>query len=553
MVGIIASMRHRELLIQCPNGQTKTVPLTGDRLAVGRSSAAELCFPEDAGLSRQHFAFEPEGEEWTVQDLGSKNGTFVNNIPLKARLILQAGDRITAGHLVIVYAPEGQPEAAGVVVFEGAESSSPTTSTVVTSLEGALTNQTMAIERGGAKASAPMQALIRAGQELSANRPLADLFPVILDLAVEAVNAQRGVLLLLETDLLVPKAHKGEGFRISTAVRDRVLNERSSILVRDAQLDDAFKARMSIVEQKVHTMMAVPLQTKDRIIGLIYVDSPFILREFTKDDLSLLTVIANVCAIRIENQRLAEIEEADRVMKHDLAQAADIQVWMLPQAAPDVRSVDLAGFNVACRTVGGDYYDFFPYPDGRVGLALGDVSGKGMPASLMMMALQARVQVLAEEDTDLASFMTRLNRATCAKCPSNRFVTFFYAVLNPGTGELPFANAGHNPPVVVRASGETEMLDGGGPVLGILAGGHYDEHRARLNTGDLLVLYSDGVTEATNPALEQFGEERLVQVLNRIYRDPASAIVEAIMKAVSDFAAGAPQADDITLVVARRL
>ena len=149
-----------------------------------------------------------------------------------------------------------------------------------------------------------MQALIRAGQELATNRPLAELFPVILDLSIEAVSAQRGVLMMLEGDRLVLRAHKGDGFRISTAVRDRVLKEKNSMLVRDAQLDDAFRERMSIVEQKVRTMMAVPLQTKDRIIGLIYVDSPFFLREFTKDDLNLLTVMANIAAIRIEHARL---------------------------------------------------------------------------------------------------------------------------------------------------------------------------------------------------------------------------------------------------------
>jgi pSer/pThr/pTyr-binding forkhead associated (FHA) protein len=215
----------KELLIQCPDGQMKTVPLTGERLSIGRSSAAELCFPEDAGLSRQHFAFENEGEDWTVQDLGSKNGTFVNNIPLKARLILKAGDRITAGHLVIVFSPDAADPNAGVVVFEGGDNSSPTTSTVVTSLEGALSNQTMTIEKGGAKASAPLQAIIRAGLELAENRPLNELFPVILDLAIQGVNAQRGVLLILEGDALIPKAHKGDGFRISTAVRDRVIND----------------------------------------------------------------------------------------------------------------------------------------------------------------------------------------------------------------------------------------------------------------------------------------------------------------------------------------
>jgi sigma-B regulation protein RsbU (phosphoserine phosphatase) len=543
----------RELLIQCPDGQMKTVPLAGERLSIGRSSAAELCFPEDAGLSRQHFAFECDGEDWTVQDLGSKNGTFVNNIPLKARLILKPGDRITAGHLVIVFSPDAVNPSSGVVVFEGSDSSSPTTSTVVTSLEGALSNQTMAIERGGPKASAPMQALTRAGQELAENRPLNELFPVILDLAIQAVNAQRGVLMIIEGDQLIPRAHKGDGFRISTAVRDRVIIEKSSVLVRDAQLDDAFKGRMSIVEQKVHTMMAVPLQTRDRIIGIIYVDSPFVLREFTKDDLSLLTVMANICAIRIENARLAEVEQAERIMKRDLTQAADIQNGMLPDQAPDVPGADLAGFNAACRTVGGDYYDFFTYDGAKVALALGDVSGKGMPASLMMMALHARVQVLAEDPSDMAHFMTRLNKSTCAKCPSNRFITFFFCVLDASTGDLAFANAGHNPPIIMRASGEAQMLEGGGPVLGILPTAIYREQHAHLEEGDMLVLYSDGVTEANNPSFDEFGEDRFIEVLRQYRNEPATSIVEAVTKALTDFAAEAPQADDITLVVAKRL
>lgn len=543
----------QELLIQCPDGQMKTVPLTGPKIAIGRSSTVELSFPEDAGLSRQHFEFEAEGDFWTVQDLGSKNGTFVNNIPLKARLILKPGDRITAGHLVIVYAPAVGDPNAGVVVFEGNESTSPTTSTVVTSLEGALSNQTMAIERGGTKSATPLQVLLKFGEQLSIYPSLTDLYPATLEAAIQAVNAQRGVLMLLEGDQLVAKAHKGDGFRISTGVRDKVVEEKSSILVRDAQLDDAFKGRMSIVEQKVHTMMAVPLQTKDRIIGLMYVDSPFILREFTKDDLSLLTLMANVAAFRIENARLAEVEQGERIMKRDLTQAADIQGRMLPDTSPEVAGADLWGFNVPCRTVGGDYFDFFPYEDGRVGMALGDVSGKGMPASLMMMELHGRVQVLAESPGDLGSFMARLNKATCVKCPSNRFITFFFTVLDAATGDLAFANAGHNPPIIVRANGEAEMLEGGGPVLGILSIAPYTEMHAKLGHGDLLALYSDGVTEAANLAYDEFGEDRFIEVLKGHRTDPANAIVQAVMKAVTEFAGEAPQADDITLVVAKRL
>ncbi len=522
-------------------------------MAVGRSSAVELCFPDDAGLSRQHFAFESQDGTWTVMDLGSKNGTFVNNIPLKARLILQPGDRITAGHLTIVYSPDAARPDSSVVVFEGSEDKSPSTSTVLTNLEGALSNQTLAFERGGPKVSAPIQALIRAGEAFAAARSIEELYPIVLDQAIQGVNAQRGVLLILEGDELVARAHKGDGFRISTAVRDRVLKEKESILVRDAQLDDAFKGRMSIVEQKVHTMMAVPVQTRERIIGLIYVDSPFILREFTKDDLSLLTIMASQAAFRIISALLAEAEETERAMKRDLDQAAVIQKRMLPDQAPRVEAADLAGFNAACKTVGGDYYDFFTYPDGRVALALGDVSGKGMPASLMMMALHARVQVLAEDPKDLGDFMMRLNKATCAKCPSNKFITFFFCVLNAATGELRFANAGHNPPIILRSSGESEMLEAGGPVLGILSIAPYSEERAQLGHGDMLVLYSDGVTEATNNDFDEFGEERLLEVLKQNRELPAGQIVDAVTKALGEFAAGAPQADDITLVVAKRL
>ncbi len=310
---------------------------------------------------------------------------------------------------------------------------------------------------------------------------------------------------------------------------------------------------MSIVEQKVHTMMAVPLQTSERIIGLIYVDSPFVLREFTRDDLSLLTVMANQAALKIVSALLSEAEEVERLMRRDLGQAAEIQRGVLPDCAPKTAHIDLAGFNAACRTVGGDYYDFFAYADGRVALALGDVSGKGMPASLMMMALQARVQVLAEDPEELGAFMMRLNKATCAKCPSNRFITFFFCVLDPATGELAFANAGHNPPVVVRASGQSEMLEGGGPVLGILPIAPYGEMRTELCTGDLLAIYSDGVTEANNPNYDEFGEQRFIEVLRKHREEPAAAIVNAVTSAVTEFAAGAPQADDITLVIAKRV
>jgi sigma-B regulation protein RsbU (phosphoserine phosphatase) len=169
-----------------------------------------------------------------------------------------------------------------------------------------------------------------------------------------------------------------------------------------------------------------------------------------------------------------------------------------------------------------------------------------------MMQLNARVQLLAEDPGDLGAFMVRLNKATCANCPTNRFITFFFCVFDPATGELAYANAGHNPPILVRASGDAEMLEGGGLVLGILSIAPYSEMCATLQPGDMLVLYSDGVTEANNPDFEQFDEERLIAVLKAHRRDPPATIVEGVKKALIEFCAGAPQADDITLLIAKR-
>jgi serine phosphatase RsbU (regulator of sigma subunit) len=534
-----------QLLIQSPGGQSRAVPLAAARLSIGRSSASDLSFPDDSGLSRQHLVLLREGITWLVEDLGSKNGTFLNDAPVRARMTLKAGDRISAGHLVITF--DSPVREAGVtrppVVF--VEEPEPVPSaTIVTSLEGV-----MASTRGARQ----LQALIQAGTELVGDRPLKDLFQVILDLAIGAVGAQRGALLTREGEDLAVQATKGHGFRISTFVRDRVLDGRQSMLVRDTTLDEALRARVSIVQQKVATLMAVPLQTPDRIIGLLYLDSPSFAQRFSEDDLILLTVMANMAAVKIENARLAEIEAAERLIRRELDQAAEIQRAILPAEAPAVPGLDLAGYNAPCRTVGGDYFDFYPFANGRVAALLGDVSGKGMPASLLMMGLQARVQVLVEEPHDLGSLMTRLNRATCAHCPSNRFITLFLCVADPLTGELAWVNAGHNPPAIVRADGTVEWLEGGGPVLGILRGATYRQDCARLGHGDLIALYSDGVTEAANPAGEEFGEERLARLLAERRNEPAADVVQAITGAVSAWCAGAPAADDITVVVGRRL
>jgi serine phosphatase RsbU (regulator of sigma subunit) len=218
-----------------------------------------------------------------------------------------------------------------------------------------------------------------------------------------------------------------------------------------------------------------------------------------------------------------------------------------------VRGLDVAGHNAPSRTVGGDYYDFFPYGDSRIAMVLGDVSGKGMPASLLMMGLQARVQVLIEEPKSLAEAMTRLNRITSANCPANRFITLFFCILDSDTGDLTFCNAGHNPPLIIRANDEIEQLKGGGPVIGIIPSIEYRELHTTLREGDILVIYSDGVTEANSPMGEEFEIKGLAETVLRNRHESARTIISEINRDLLSYTGGAPPADDVTLIVARRI
>ena len=529
----------RELAITSPDGTTTKTRLESQSLSLGRSSANELCFPDDVGLSRQHMTLERDGDNWVLRDLGSKNGTFLNGARVSGTVRLTPGDRIVASRVVLVFDP-AEVDANKTVLFEGTVLARPSEQTVSTTLEHLLQGEAKDKSPFAPQWGSAITALLRAGRELAARRPLPELFTVILNLATEAVSARRGVLMTLEKGQLVTQASKGEGFRISTAVRDRVLDAKTSVMVRDVSMDEALRQRLSIVEHSVRALMAVPLQTDNQVIGLIYVDSPQFPREFSSDDLNLLTVMANVAAIRIERDRLAEVE-----------QAAEIQRQFLPSTAPVLPGLELAGYNAACRTVGGDYYDFLPYPDNRVGVVIGDVAGKGMPAALMMTSLQAKVQALAETPGDPATVVGRLNRSLIGTCPSNRFITFFFAIIDASSGDIAFCNAGHNPPFVVRAGGAIERLEGGGPVLGILPAMTYQGRECHMEPGDLLVLYSDGVTEAANLAGEEF-EDRLPELAAALRHRSAAEVVQAIHEAVKEWIAGQPPADDITVVVARR-
>ena len=281
----------REIVVRDSEGTITRVPLDQDRISLGRSSICRLCYPDDSGLSRQHMAITRIATGWQVEDLGSKNGTVFNGERLEQPMPFKIGDRVVVGNLTLELSA-GETATTSIlarnkVQFVEQDSFSSSSTTVVANLDVVLgPGGTGDMEKTSIIQGNPqMQALIRAGRELAGHRPLRELFEVIMDLSMEAVMAGRGVLMTLEGDELVVRTARGAGFKISKTVRDRVMREKASVLVQDTMLDQDLKDQMSIVQQKVRSMIAVPLQTSDDVIGLIYLDSPDLIRAFTREDL----------------------------------------------------------------------------------------------------------------------------------------------------------------------------------------------------------------------------------------------------------------------------
>ena len=549
-----------ELVVYGPEGGSKIVSLAGGSISLGRAATNDLSYPDDSGLSRQHFIIERVGSDFVLKDLGSKNGTELNSQRVSGSSVLHPGDRIKAGRLTIEYRKgDSRPTNQTVLFVESTQSDTSSGTVIATNLQAVLGTEES--KRGAAQpqnvaGKRTVDALIRAGQELAAHRPLSELFPLILDLSLQAVQASRGVLLTCTGGELVVQASTGENFQISSAVRDRVLNEKTSLLVVDAMLDSNFAERKSIVQHSVRSMIAAPLQTEEAVIGLLYVDLTNLTRFFTRDDLNLLTVMANIAAIRIQHARLVEVEALERVHSRELTQAAEIQRGLLPSVPPVVAGLELAGYNLQCRTVGGDYFDYVPYGDG-LALVVGDVAGKGMPAALLMASLQAHTQAITELGGELggdpASVVAKLNRAITKCTPDNRFVTFFLAVFDPLASTLTYCNAGHNPPLLIRSNGSIERLEEGGMVLGLFAGAAFTDKTVRFDAGDLLILYSDGVVEACSAnGDEEFGEERLARIVAGSGSLEPQRVIERVIEELRAWSGDGSFADDVTVVLARR-
>jgi sigma-B regulation protein RsbU (phosphoserine phosphatase) len=343
-----------------------------------------------------------------------------------------------------------------------------------------------------------------------------------------------------------------EEVRISRMVMDEVLKNGKSVLTSDAQHDPRF-ASQTMVLQGIRSVLAVPLSVDERnIFGIIYADSPTYEATFTEEHLDILTTLASVASIRVENASLLDERIQRERMERELELATEIQQRFQPSAPPKIDGYEFQGISFSCYEIGGDYYDFIERPDGRMLIALGDVSGKGTAAALLMSSLHAAIHGQVSAKRELDETVTSVNRYLAENTPANRFVTLFAAELDPASGRLRYINAGHNPPLVGRADGSIQQLDSGGFPLGILPSAEYEVGELQLAPGEIVVIYSDGVSEANNLKEEEFGLDRLTEVVRLNRGLSASGIRDKVESALSGFTQTAPANDDITLVIVKR-
>ncbi len=549
-----------QLIFKNADQVAEVIPLTRLRTTIGRSARSDVCIP-DAFASRLHAEVRKEGDGYWLQDLGSANGTRYNGAPVKTSIPLLSGGEIQIGETTIIFDDQKPVNlSASMLISDGTEALDPSKTI---SFQHRRIPTTEFLQGQFSSRNELLGLISKVGVALLSASGLDETLNQVASLVFEAVPAERCVIMLRDEDnegamqikvaRIRGKEEIIEEVRVSGTVMDMVLKNGKSVLTADAQHDPRF-ASQTMALSGIRSVLAVPLSVDERnIFGLIYADSPTYEATFSEEHLNILTTLASVASIRVENATLLEERLERERMERELELATEIQQRFQPSGPPIIEGYEFQGISFSCYEIGGDYYDFIQRPDGRMLIALGDVSGKGTAAALLMSSLHAAIHAQISAKSSLDETVTSVNQYLAENTPSNRFVTLFAAELDPVRGSLKYINAGHNPPLIGRLDGSIEQLSSGGFPLGIIPAAEYEMGEMTLSPGESLVIYSDGVSEANNLAGDEFGLDRLSSVIKENLRSSAAGLRDKVESALSSFTQTAPANDDITLVIVKRV
>lgn len=527
----------------------------GDEAVIGRSTRCHVTVA-DRFMSRRHARLFKVGDDWQVEDLGSRNGTFVNGRPVEGATAVGVGDVITlSASLVKIARPVDRERA------PGAASEAPSTDHMLRpAVELLRRSETPPGDDASFGRYASRLALINEVHKAMARSvSVEELLELILDHVFAQLEPHRAEVFMrcdgggyaCMARRMAP--HTDLGSLESESLFAEVVDKSMAALVTDARADRRFADAASLVSAGVRSLLAAPLVAPPGALGLIVLGSNAAVRQFTEEDLELLVTLASVAAMRIHNLALTEEAAERRRLERELTIARRLQVDLIPQRLPEVAGYRLWGATRPSRGVSGDYYQLVERSGGdEVVLALADVSGKGIAAALLTGYLEAVSSVPIEDGLAPHEILNRISPKLHQRTPANRFATMFLGVISPSAPIFRFASAGHAPACLVRLSGEVEWLGATGIPLGLLPSADYRLGEATIENGDTLVVYSDGYTEAEGRDGEEFGQHRLAEVCREHRRCRPEALAEAVDRALEGFAAGRPFADDRTIVVVRR-
>jgi serine phosphatase RsbU (regulator of sigma subunit)/pSer/pThr/pTyr-binding forkhead associated (FHA) protein len=540
------------LILRIPGKPSRK--LSGDPpvMTVGRAAGNDIVI-EDPSLSRVHARFSLRNGAACVEDLGSLNGTLVNGRPTEGVHTLKAGDRISLGKVDLTV--DAEPTSA--VLIE--ETQAPSGVTMVKPIAELL--KSMAPEpkdTGQLRWMGTLTLIQETTLDLVKDISVEDMLDKLMGRLFELLKPDRGVVLLKDpSGELIPAAVKSNmvkatQIRVSKTLVEAVVERREALLINDPTNDPKLSASQSLVFSGVSSILATPLEHEGEVVGLIYLDARPYRQPFNEEELRLVASLAHVAAGKIRQDRLQAEVAKKRAMEQELSIARQIQQRLLPAEAPVIEGIEVHGANSASRQVSGDLFGFWPRPDGKWLCAIADVSGKGVGPGLLMSALQTYLEAWADAQMPTDDLAKKLSVSLAHRTTPNRFITAFIFVIDPDTGKVQFTNAGHNPGLLVRADGSVEKLLSHGMPLAMLPGNPYQKEQRLLHDGDMLFLYTDGITEASNPEGEDFDLPRVEAFASANRALPLPELEHRLMDELEAFTHHAPASDDRTVVIVRR-
>jgi sigma-B regulation protein RsbU (phosphoserine phosphatase) len=527
-----------------------------DSLVIGRSSRCDLAVA-DRCLSRQHLRLFQADGKWMVEDLGSRNGTRVNGVLISKPAAVRDGDAISVSTSLIMIG--GAEEDASETTWDPSQSVFRDATEILSDSERHVAQPAEVDHEELLRAAEQLRVLNDVHLALADSLTADDLFEAVLDRVFAHLQPKHGAVFLKHGEELIRVAGRSqaditEDFPESTSLAREVIDKGLAAVVHDTQTDTRFIGAESLVDASVRTLIAAPLLTPDGALGMIVLSSNLAEMQFAERDMELLVVVASATGLKMRNLVLAEEAAERQRFEREVALARRIQVALLPAEMPQLPGVEIFGRNTPSRGVSGDYYQVVERADGdEVAIVIADVSGKGIAASLLTGYVDALFNAYLGEGFGPREIFNRVSPQMNRKTPVEQFATAFLGIYTVATGAIRFASAGHDPTILVRASGEVELLNPTGMPLGLMPEAVYTASEAKIEPGDTLVLYTDGITEAARPDDEMFERERLIDVCREHRTESPEELAASIDIAVDAFVEGVPYHDDRTLVILRRL